>query len=241
MRIGITASLNYESAAITVPTDYVEAVRRARGVPWILPLFSITGDRREPSDYLVDMDGLLLSGGVDLDPARFGEEPLPGLGSVSPERDDFELALTRYALGKGIPILAICRGIQVLNVAAGGSLYQDIESQVGGALGHYQKAPRWHPVHTISLSRETRLAEIIGSSRMSVNSLHHQAVRELGKGMVVAARAPDGIVEAIERPDAPFVIGVQWHPENMVKTSPPMHDLFMAFVEASRRQAEGLS
>lgn len=233
--------MNYDSLAIAVPRDYVEAVRGAGGVPWIVPPFSLSGKAPESSDYLDGLDGLLLSGGVDLDPARFGEEPLPGLGSVSPERDELELALTRRALKKDIPILAICRGVQVLNVAAGGSLYQDIESQVGGALGHRQKAPRWHPTHTVSLSRDARLAEILGSSRIGVNSLHHQAVRELGNGMVVAGRAPDGIVEAIECPEAGFVVGVQWHPENMVSTSLPMQNLFEAFVEAARRRSRGLS
>jgi len=187
-----------------------------------------------PDEYLGGLDGLLLSGGEDVDPARFGEEPLPDLGKVSPERDAIELALARRAIEKDVPIFAICRGLQVLNVAVGGSLYQDIGSQVGGALQHRQTAPRWHPAHTVSVARETRLMDIVGQSRVAVNTVHHQAARELGTGMVIAARAPDGIIEAIECSDARFVIGVQWHPENMVATSPIMAALFRAFVDACR-------
>ncbi len=240
MHIGITTALDYDSDRINCPRDYVEATRSAGGIPWLLPLFHRDTEAPEPREYLDGLDGLLLSGGVDVDPARFGEEPLPDLGSVTPERDAIELALTRRALEKDIPVLGICRGAQVLNIAAGGSVYQDINSQVGGVLQHRQTSPRWHPAHTISVTRDTRLLRILGSSRIGVNSVHHQSVRDLGSGLVVSARAPDGVIEAIESRDASFVVGVQWHPENMAKSSPPMRALFEAFMEAAKKHSRGL-
>ncbi len=237
MHIGITTGLDYETLRIHCPRDYVQSVRGAGGTPWLLPVFAPGEKAPGAADYLDPLDGLLLSGGEDVDPARFGEEPLPALGPVSPERDEMELALASRALSKRLPILAICRGVQVLNVAAGGSLYQDIGSQLGGVLQHRQRAPRWHPSHTVSVARETALEDILGASRVGVNSLHHQAVKDLGSGFVVAARAPDGIIEAIEAPDLPFAIGVQWHPENMFRTEARMRRLFEAFVSAADRRA----
>ncbi len=183
------------------------------------------------------LDGILLSGGADIDPRHFGEDPHPKMGPIDPERDEFELALVRAALQAGTPLLAICRGIQVLNVAAGGTLYQDIPSQLAGAIKHRQDAPAYHATHRIAVERHTKLAGMVGTGDVFVNSFHHQAVRDVAPGLVVSARASDGVVEGVESGRDTFVVGVQWHPESMVDASPAMLEIFSAFVaEAAARR-----
>jgi putative glutamine amidotransferase len=188
-------------------------------------------------------DGLLLTGGDDVAPARYGQEAHPSVVEVAPERDDFEIALVREARKRQLPILAICRGIQVLNVAFGGTLVQDIPSQVENALDHSFKVPphrAFDYAHDVWIEENSLLATLMqerlnGSDSCAVNSRHHQAVKEVAPGFRVVATAPDGIIEAIEDPQARFCLGVQWHPENFWRTG-EFRALFEGFLEAATPQ-----
>ncbi|MGQ9754556.1 MAG: gamma-glutamyl-gamma-aminobutyrate hydrolase family protein [Desulfotomaculales bacterium] len=229
--IGITCAQDGETGRAYLNRPYYAAVERAGGLPVLLPpLGSVDGARA----VLALLDGLLLSGGGDLDPVYFGEEPRPGTGEVAPERDAFEMALTRMALDAGLPVLGICRGLQVLNVAAGGSIWQDLGESGPNLLKHMQDAPRWHPTHAIDVAAGSRLAGILGARHVRVNSLHHQAVREAAGGFEVVARAGDGVIEALEGKGLAFVLGVQFHPEWLWERQPVFLNLFVALVEAAR-------
>jgi putative glutamine amidotransferase len=196
----------------------------------------------ETSDALAEIDGLLLTGGEDVDPALFGEAPHPTVVEVDPQRDAFELALTRTARARGLPILAICRGIQVLNVAAGGTLVQDIPTQITGAVEHRLAVPphqSYDLAHEVWMDKDSLLARLmsdrLGSvDTVEVNSRHHQAVKQVAPGFDISATAPDGVIEAIEDPKATFCLGVQWHPENFWRTG-EFRALFEGFVEASEK------
>lgn len=179
------------------------------------------------------VDALLLGGGLDVDPRYFGEDPLPGLGRLEPDRDAWELALVRAALRRDIPVLALCRGVQLLNVAAGGTMYQDLSSQRPGGLKHFQEAPPWYPTHSVTVDPGSRLAAALRGEQpgdawdrpaggaappaaglmLGVNSFHHQAVRDVAGGFRAVAVAPDGVVEAVESVGHRWVVRVQWHPE----------------------------
>ncbi len=236
--IGISVSKDNEKQMLALPANYADAVREAGGVPWLLPTFAPGSVDEELVGLYVDrLDGLLLSGGPDLAPRYFGEEPHRDLGQVSPERDAIELLLARAALERDLPVLAICRGVQVLNVAAGGTLYQDVSSQVEGAIQHRQLAPRWHASHGVVVDNDSYVGRIFRTreSCLVVNSFHHQAVREPAPGFVITARSADDVVEAIEGTEHSFAIGVQWHPEMMVEHSPAMLAPFRALVAAAGR------
>ena len=215
--------------------DYVGSVEEAGAIPVVLPPV-------DPEDVaaLVDrLDGLLLSGGVDVDPALYAQAPHPRLGKVNRRRDDFELELTREVLRRDLPILAICRGHQVLNVATGGTLVQDIPSLVRGALDHDARGPRWRRSHEVEVAVPSLLHEILGQDTLSVNSFHHQAVDQIGEGLAVSARCPgDGVVEGLEMPSRRFVVAVQWHPESFWNRSRSFQPLFDAHVEACREAFE---
>jgi putative glutamine amidotransferase len=211
--------------------DYVKSVEQAGGLAVLLP----PGSAAEAAPLLARLDGLLLSGGADVDPALYGQAPHPKLGRVVRERDDFELALCREALQRDVPILAICRGQQVLNVATGGTLVQDIPSLVAGAVDHDPQAERWDAVHEVELLQGSRLRAILGSERLAVNSFHHQAADALGAGLVASARSiPDRVVEGVEDPSRRFALGVQWHPEAFWRQPHAFGPLFGALVEAAR-------
>jgi putative glutamine amidotransferase len=190
-------------------------------------------------DALEGVDGLLLTGGDDVAPARYGEPPHPTVVE-DPLRDEFEIALLAEAQRRGLAVLAICRGIQVLNVARGGSLVQDIPSQIPGALNHNLTVPQHQPydlAHEIWVEKDSLLAKamgerLVGSDTCEVNSRHHQAVKLVGDGLRVSATAPDGVIEAIEDPAARFCIGVQWHPENFWRTG-EFRPLYEGFLEAA--------
>jgi len=207
--IGITTDVRQDGENILKNT-YVQAVMRAGGLPMIVPV-----GLEEDVEQLIEMfDGLLLSGGNDINPMLFNEEPHEYLGVVSPSRDSSELELARRMLKTGKPILGICRGIQVLNVAVGGTLYQDLYKQNDSPiLQHIQKAPNTHCSHYVQLDKGSLLESIAGSERIQVNSYHHQSLKEVPSVFKVTAVASDGIVEAIESTDEQFVLGVQWHPE----------------------------
>lgn len=207
--IGITTDVREDGANILKNT-YVQAVIRAGGLPVIVPV-----ELEEDVDQLIAMfDGLLLSGGADINPTLFNEEPHEYLGEVSPSRDSIELELARRMLKTGKPILGICRGMQVLNVAVGGTLYQDLYKQnEGPILQHIQKAPNTHASHYVRVEKGSLLESIAGSERIQVNSYHHQSLKDVPSDFKVTGVASDGIVEAIESTDEQFVLGVQWHPE----------------------------
>jgi putative glutamine amidotransferase len=211
--------------------DYLRSVERAGAVPMVL---APVRPGAAPV-LLARLDGLLLSGGSDIDPELFGATPHPAVTGVARHRDEFELALAREALQQDRPLLAICRGHQVLNVATGGTLVQDIPSEVTGAVDHDPDVERWVTAHDVSILQGTRLRAILGRDEVAVNSFHHQAVAELGRGLVVSARSPrDGVIEGIEAPDRRFALGVQWHPEGFWREEVGFHPLFAALAEAAR-------
>ena len=216
--------------------DYVESVRRGGGDP--RPLDRAT-DR--PVDVVDRSQGILLTGGPDLDPVRYGEAAHSTVTGVDPERDEYEIELVRRAIEADVPVLAICRGLQVMNVAFGGTLVQDIPSELPGASGHVVPAPLYGIAHDVWIVRASLLGSVMGDDladgdTLPVNSRHHQAVRRLADGFEVSATAPDGIIEAVERPGARFCLAVQWHPENFWRTG-EFRCLFEAFVDACSRDA----
>lgn len=231
--IGITGNVKDETR-LTASMNTVRSITKAGGTPVVLP---IVDDRDVMARFVDVIDGLVLSGGMDVDPTLYGEEPHPKLGKVSPERDFFEINIARAVLDKGKPLLGICRGCQVLNVSLGGTLFQDIHAQSSQPLlQHVQQAPRYHGSHFAEISNDSKLKAVVGQERIRVNSFHHQAVKEVGRGLVVSAVASDGVVEAVESTEHPFVIGVQWHPEHMaLHDDEPSNSLFRAFVSACSR------
>lgn len=232
--IGLSSSYNYDSGSMNLNSEYYKAIIKAGGIPVVIPPV----EEMELLDELIEkFDGILLTGGPDLDARRFGEQNMPFNGSISPERDNAEIYLAKRAVEYNKPILGICRGVQVINVALGGTLYQDIASQVTErkVMKHSQEAPRWYPVHDIHIKNDTRALKWFGKSVSEVNSFHHQAVKDLAPGFKVAAYADDGIIEAIECDDLDFAAGVQWHPEHMWRQRPEILNMFTDFVECCRR------
>jgi putative glutamine amidotransferase len=245
--IGITATLKEDVDCVAqrplgkfvrADFDYVEGVVEAGGVPVVLP--PVAGPRAA-EDLLDGIDGLLLSGGSDLDPGYYGEEPVPELGVTIPERDAFEIALLEHALRRGMPIFGICRGMQLLNVALGGTLYQDLPSQMDHMvlLGHRQETPKWQPTHEVEVDGGSKIAEIMGTGDLKVNSYHHQAIKNLASGLIAVACSPDGVIEAVESDDLSkrWMIGVQWHAEAMRDAGREHRKLFEAHVSAAERHA----
>ena len=216
--------------------DYLHAIAKAQGLPSIVaPGFTnpLEETHELAGEILDNCDGLLLSGGTDVDPMLFGEAPHTALGRVEPARDPFELELAREAVRRDLPVLGICRGLQVLNVALGGTLIQDIPSEVEGAVRHEAGDDRLEIAHDVVIRHGSRLADLMGTARAPVNSFHHQAVKTLGPGLVLSATSPlDGIIEGIEMSDRGFVVAVQWHPENFWRTG-EFRSLFEGFIEAA--------
>ncbi|MFZ5440859.1 MAG: gamma-glutamyl-gamma-aminobutyrate hydrolase family protein [Myxococcota bacterium] len=215
-------------------TAYADAVFRAGGLPFILPY---TDERSAIDQYLDRVSGLLITGGAfDIPPEAYGEAPKAGLGELKPGRTNFELTVLRLALQRRIPVLGVCGGMQLLNVAFGGTLVQDIVTELAGAKPHEQKHDRTQPHHPIEVKDLTVLAECVGGrGQLMVNSTHHQAVKAVGQGLLVSAVAPDGVIEAIEGTGKEqWVLGVQWHPELMLDTVPPNLGIYRAFVNKAR-------
>jgi len=227
--IGITSCRKLE--------DYRQSVLHVSGDVRILD--PSAGAARQA---LAGVDGLMLTGGDDVAPARYGEPAHPTVVEAEPGRDEFELALIKDARARNLPIFAICRGIQVLNVACGGTLVQDIPTEVTGALPHRFAVPPHEPyflAHEVWIDKDTLLWKLMrerlsDADSCEVNSRHHQAVKGLAPGFKVAATAPDGVIEAVEDPGAPFCLGVQWHPENFFRTG-EFRPLFEGFLEAAQR------
>jgi putative glutamine amidotransferase len=242
-RIGVTGITRMVSGVerTGVNASYVQAVVRSGGVPLILsPLLGTAHN----APLLDAIDGLLLSGGEDVAPERYGAAAHPALGSVDPVRDAFELELFSAARARNIPTLAICRGIQLANVALGGSLWQDIPSERPGALAHTQAGGRGDRTHAVTIVPGSCLAGALGTTRLDVNSFHHQSIRDLAPGLVVSASAPDGEVEGVESmPGDPWLLAVQWHPEEFHgDISAPDQGLFRVLVQAAeaRRAVESI-
>jgi putative glutamine amidotransferase len=210
-------------------------VRAAGGLPVVL---APVATPEEIAAVLDAVDGLLFTGGPDVDPRHFGEAVLNETVELEPDRDSFELPLIRAALARDLPVLAICRGCQVLNVALGGSLWQDLPAQRPGDLLHRQRAPRDAVTHAVHVRAGSLLAAVVGEAAaegtLQANTIHHQAVRDVAESLVAVAFTADGTVEAVEAPDRTFVLGVQWHPESLAPRRPEHHRLFQALVEAAR-------
>jgi putative glutamine amidotransferase len=210
--------------------DYGQAIQHCGGAPIIIPV----SQTRETFETIFHrLDGLLLTGGPDLNPRFYGEQPLRELGEVDEGLDRMEIEAARTAFQRDLPILGICRGIQVLNVSQGGTLYQDIPSQLKESIGHSQRADTSVLTHSIRLEKGTLLHGILKSKEVWVNGKHHQAIKDLAPGLTVSARARDGVIEAVEHPSKKFILGVQWHPEGTWKNDLYSKKLFLAFVQAS--------
>jgi putative glutamine amidotransferase len=216
-----------------VNVAYLAAVLAADGIPVILS--PVLGpDRAEAA--LRGVEGLLLTGGEDVDPTHYGGVPSPRLGALDSRRDAFELALFRSARSRGMPVLAVCRGLQLVNVALGGSLWQDLPTDRPGDIRHDQQAARDRRTHAVRVTPDTRTRALLGAERLLVNSFHHQAIRELGDGLVATGWAEDGVIEAAEVEDGGWVVGVQWHPESFhAEPASPDLALFRGLVAESRR------
>lgn len=233
--IGLTISIQQDEGKLYTPTSYTKAIIEAGGNPVLL---NVTRDDEMIEQYAALVDGVLFSGGDDVDPAAYGEEQIWGCGDIVPLRDDFEIKLLHVLLEKypEKPILGICRGTQVLNVAMGGTLYQDLKSQVEGCIRHQQQQLSRYASHATIVDEGTKLHEIYGSTKVMANSFHHQAVKEIGRDLVITARSSDGVVEGFEKPDHPYFVAVQWHPERLVEHDyhPEHKALFKTFVDACR-------
>jgi putative glutamine amidotransferase len=213
-----------------VYTTYIESLKRAGAVPVLIP-----PQPENAADVLDGLDGILLAGGDDCDPAAYGEERHPTCEPMDPRRQKNDLGLAKLARQRGVPTLGICLGVQVMNVAAGGTLIQDIGSAVGTEIDHASEPSDRHR-HDVIIDGATKLGSILGAKELNVNSSHHQAVGRVADGLRVTAHAPDGIVEGLEDPSHPFYVGVQWHPEDM-PSEPSATSIFGAFVEAARKHA----
>lgn len=226
--IGITSDID-ENGETFLKADYSRAILKAGGLPVVLP-----AGLEDIEEICKRIDGLLLTGGEDVNPLEFGEEPESNLGKIAPERDKMEMALAKCAIGKDMPVLGICRGHQVLSVALGGTVYQHIYSDLDETLlQHKQQADRNFPTHTVEVEVGSRLAAYAEDKEILVNSLHHQAVHKIPKPLIVTGKAKDGIIEALESTDHKFVMSVQWHPEALSNRDDVTSlNLFKGFVDA---------
>ncbi len=232
--IGITTyrTMNqYDNPILALGENYVQAESRAGGLPVLIPL-GLPEDQL--TALIARLDGIIFSGGGDLESSIYGMEATPEVKNVDPDRDRLEIQMVREAVSEGLPFLGICRGLQVINVALGGTLYTHIADPHPRAVEHtfYPDWPRDHLAHPVRVDRGSRLEAVLGIQQIQTNSLHHQGIRTLAPKLTPAAWASDGLIEGIELPDHPFGLGVQWHPEWM-PTCAPMRALFSAFVEAA--------
>jgi len=217
-------------AEMALGLTYLRAIEAAGGLPVVLP--PLPSEAIGP--LLEGLDGICLSGGPDLDPAEYGQDPHDELGPTWRELDIAELAVAREADARGLPILAICRGAQALNVARRGTLFQHLSDRFGADVEHRQATIGTEPIHRVEIDPESKLAKALGATSVEVNSFHHQAADTIGRGLRAVAFSPDGVIEAIEAPGSRFVVGVQWHAESLTER-PEQANLFRAFVDAARR------
>lgn len=244
--IGITPELSgihsngarmKQERTLRLQQRYCTAIEDAGGVPAVL---SLAASRSKIARLLPWLDGLVVSGGnFDIHPSYYGERPLKALGVVEPQRTKFELELLRLALNRDLPILGICGGAQAINVALGGSLYQDIATQLPNASEHQQSANKETGGHSVRIHRNTLLHRIVKRDTLKVNTTHHQVVKRLGEGLIVSATAEDGLIEGIESPNHSFVLGVQWHPEALVRKFAVQRRIFSCFIELCKHTHRG--
>ena len=237
--IGISGSVSKNERELSVNACYTNGLIKAGALPVIISPH-MEGEVLEAC--LDKLDGILLAGGNDVDPNRYGDEPLDELGEVNPLRDDFEIRLVRKAAERGMPVFGICRGIQSMNVAMGGTLWQDIPSQYrrpDGRKGvaHSQTRADHFTSHGVKIEKDSLLYRVIGKEDIMVNTFHHQAVRKPADCLVVGAHATDGLIESVEHPGLPFFLGVQWHPERYFDRDDTAMNLFSAFAEAAKAYA----
>jgi putative glutamine amidotransferase len=218
---------------------YILTLTAAGAIPWLVPLV----DDDTLRGIYEGLDAVFLPGGADIDPATYGSDPHPLCDKTDRERDRVEVALAKWALEDEKPILGVCRGMQLINVAAGGSLYQDLAEELPGALKHDyfpfrgQSFTRDYLAHEVRVAQGTRLAQMLGAGLVKVNSMHHQGVRQLGHGLVPTAVAPDGLIEAIEGEGDGYLVAVQWHPEALTDNDPLTRSLFADFIAAANEWA----
>ena len=227
--IGLIPLVDEKRDSLWMLPGYMDGVAAAGGLPVMLPLDGDDGDL----DRLCGLcDGFLLTGGHDVSPEFYGQQRLPACGATSPERDAMEAGVLRRAMALDKPVLGICRGIQFINAALGGTLYQDLPSQHPSDTVHRQPPPYERPVHNVAVRADTPLHRCLGVSALPVNSLHHQAVKDLAPGLEPMAAAPDGVIEALYRPGSRFLWAVQWHPEFSFRAEEASRKIFRAFVAA---------
>ncbi|CAG9607548.1 gamma-glutamyl-gamma-aminobutyrate hydrolase family protein [Pseudoneobacillus rhizosphaerae] len=231
--IGITGAYikrNEHMEGVYVHHDYHKSVAANGGIPVILPFIN----PEMTLETLPLCDGIILSGGEDVDPQFYGQDPHIHLGPTLPDRDLVEIEIVKYAIKNNIPILAVCRGVQILNVALGGTLIQDIPSQMKEPIQHSQTVERSRDTHWVNISTDSKLYQILDADRVRVNSLHHQALDKVSEDLRVVAMSSDGIVEAVEYiHSSTFTVGVQWHPESMASSNSSMNNLFIEFIKSS--------
>ncbi|RZT23897.1 gamma-glutamyl-gamma-aminobutyrate hydrolase family protein [Fictibacillus sp. BK138] len=234
MSINTIETQNENVDTIVVYNKFAETVRDAGGIPVVIPM-----GKPEEADYYAKMcDGIIFTGGEDISSITYGEEPHPKVKKVNKHRDDFEIELVKKARENERAILAMCRGYHLLNVSYGGTIVQDVVSEFDDAINHFQSsATRTEPSHTVTIDENSKLYKIVGEKEVAVNSFHHQAIGEVGKGLRVAARAADGIIEALELEDdeATFLLGTQWHPEELRHENKNMMAIITNFIEAASK------
>ncbi|MDZ4344561.1 MAG: gamma-glutamyl-gamma-aminobutyrate hydrolase family protein [Candidatus Binatia bacterium] len=240
--IGITADISAapkrrftasNEPTIFLPRRYNRAVEMSGGIPLLLPF---TGSSALMRQYIGRLDGLVISGGAfDIHPSYYNEKPIKEIGAIKEERTEFELEMTHLALKRDLPLLGICGGAQAINVVLGGSLYQDIATQAPHADQHEQGTKKEIGGHKVIIARGTKLADILRRRTLEVNTTHHQAVKEIGKGLIVNATAEDGLIEGIESSRHSFVLGVQWHPEVLAPKHVAQRRIFSFFIDSCRR------
>lgn len=213
--------------------SYIEELRKVGAIPWLIPLVPHDPDTLQA--IFDRLDGVFVTGGVDVDPSRYGEPKTALCGTTDPDRDAVEIALLHHAFSRDLPVFAVCRGIQILNVACGGTLFQDVTAQVPAAIKHDYFPTRAQPsrkflAHDVTVKTGSRLAHILREAVVPVNSMHHQAIKDLAPNLTPTAVAPDGIIEGVEATDGRFLVAVQWHPEELTETQPEMARLFSTFV-----------
>ncbi|MDR3595730.1 gamma-glutamyl-gamma-aminobutyrate hydrolase family protein [Clostridium sp.] len=230
--IGITTfqEIEIEKSFSLVSNNYLNAVENAGGVPLFIP---ISEDMDDVKSYLNMIDGIIFSGGEGVGPIKFGENPSKAISNINYLRDNFELALFKEAYKRDMPILGVCRGAQLINVALGGSLYQDIFSEIPNCHGHMPSGMQVYDLfHIIDIEENSKLFDIFKATELEVNSFHHQAIKDLGKDLKVTAASKDGVIEGIESLSRKFLVGVQWHPEDLTLKHKEFLKLFKALIDS---------